>query len=118
MGYYGYEAYKFKDLIKALPTDTNPMATFVPNKMKVSFDGNLLKDVHKWIENKGNKIIYIYGAIDTWSACAVQPSDKVDSKWFFLKGRDHGEARIKNMTDEQKQELVTTLEKWLSVKID
>lgn len=118
MGYYGYESYKFKDLIKSLPTDTNPQATFMPNKMDVSFDGSLLKDVHEWIESDGNKFIYIYGSKDTWSACAVQPSDKVDSQWFFLTGKDHGAARIANMSVEEKQKLVTTLERWLSLKID
>ena len=118
MGYYGYETYKFKDLIKSLPTDTNPQATFIPNKMDVSFDGSLLKDVHEWIESKGNKFIYIYGSKDTWSACALQPSDNVDSKWFFLKDKDHGAARIANMSVEEKQKLVTTLERWLSIKID
>ena len=118
MGYYGYETYKFKDLIKSLPTDINPMATFVPNKMDVSFDGSLLKDVHEWIESKGNKFIHIYGSKDIWSACALQPSDKVDSKWFFLKGKDHGAARIANMSVEEKQKLVTILERWLSIKIE
>jgi len=118
MGYYGYEAYKFKNLIKSLPTDTNPQATFLPNKMDVSFDGSLLKDVHEWIENEGNKFIYIYGAKDTWSACAVQPSDKVDSQWFFLKGKDHGKARIANMTTEEKEKFTMILEEWLSINID
>jgi hypothetical protein len=118
MGYYGYETYKFKDLIKSLPTDTNPMATFVPESLEVSFDGSLLKNVHEWLNRQGNRFIYIYGAIDTWSACAVEPSDKVDSIWFFLEGKDHGEARIKNMTADERQRLVTTLEKWLSIKID
>jgi len=118
MGYYGYEAYKFKNLIKSLPTDTNPQATFLPNKMDVSFDGSLLKDVHEWIENEGNKFIYIYGAKDTWSACAVQPSDKVDYQWFFLKGKDHGKARIANMTTEEKEKFTMILEEWLSINID
>jgi len=118
LGYYGYETYKFKDLIKSLPTDTNPQATFIPNKMDVSFNGTLLKDIHEWIESKGNKFIYIYGSTDTWSACALKPSEKVDSKWFFLKDKDHGEARIAHMSDEQKQILITTLERWLSIKIN
>lgn len=118
MGYYGYEAYKFKGLIKSLPTDSNPQATFLPKNIDVSFDGSLLKDVHEWIENEGNKFIYIYGGNDTWSASAIQPSDKVDSHWFFLKGKDHGEARIKNMTAEEKEKFAKTLEEWLSIKID
>lgn len=118
MGYYGYETHKFKNLIKALPTDTNPMATFLPQTMDMSFDGSLLTDVNEWIENEGNKIIYIYGAKDTWSACSVQPSDKVDSQWFFLTDKDHGAARIANMNNEEKNNLVATLEKWLSLKIN
>ncbi len=118
MGYYGYETYKFKDLIKHLPTDYNPMAIFAPNKMDVSFDGSLLKEVHEWINREGNKFIYIYGAKDTWTACAVQPSKEVDSQWFFLKGKNHGGARIANMSSEEKQRLNTTLERWLSIKID
>ena len=118
MGYYGYETHKFKELIKALPTDRNPMATFVPDKMAVEFNRDLLDDVHEWLEEKGNRFIYIYGGKDTWSACAVQPSDEVDSQWFFLKGQDHGGARIKNMTPEEKKRLVKTLEQWLEIKID
>ena len=117
MGYYGYETYKFRDLIKSLPTDTNPQATFVPSKMNVSFDGRLLQDVHEWIEDKGNKFIYIYGSTDTWSACAVSPSEHVDSKRFFIDGH-HGLARISNMSQKDKQILIRTLEDWLSLKIE
>ncbi|MFC1535922.1 S28 family serine protease [Candidatus Neomarinimicrobiota bacterium] len=118
MGYYGYEIEDYKHLIKALPINKNPHATFMPNKMKVEFDGTLLKKVNKWIRNDGNKFIYIYGTSDTWSACAVKPSTKVDSKWFFLEGKHHRSARIKNMNEEEKQELISTLEGWLSIGIE
>ncbi len=118
MGYYGYEIKNFKNLVKALPTNTNPHATFLPNKMIVDFDNTLLKKVHRWIKNDGNKFIFIYGALDTWSACAIQPSKKVDSKWFFLKGKHHGNARIKEMNEEELEELIFTLEKWLSIDIE
>ena len=118
MGYYGFEIDDFRKYIKVLPKEKNPYAAFVPNKMKVEFDGTLLKKVNKWIENDGNKFIYIYGSIDTWSACAVKPSKKVDSKWFFLDGKHHSNARIKNMNEEEKQVLISTLENWLSIDIE
>lgn len=118
MGYYGYEIDEFKKYIKALPNDKNPHATFLPNKIKAEFDGTLLKKVNKWIKNDGNKFIYIYGTFDTWFACAVQPSKKVDSKWFFLEGKHHRNARIKEMNEKEKQELISTLENWLSIDIE
>ena len=117
MGYYGYETEDFATFLKALPIDSNPHATFLPDKMKVEFDDTLLKKVHKWLDKNGNQFIYINGAIDTWSATAIRPNDKVDALWFFMEGKHHGNARISNMDENDKQLLIATLEKWLSIEI-
>jgi hypothetical protein len=117
MGYYGYETEDFKGLLKALPMQPHPHAAFTPDKMKVPFDGSLLKKVNAWLPENGNQFIYINGAIDTWSASAVPPSDKVDAVWFFMEGKHHGTARISNLTEDDKQLLVGTLERWLEMDI-
>ena len=118
MGYYGYETMDFKGLLTALPTNTNPHATFLPNKMKADFDDQLLKDVNKWLKTEAHKFIYINGAIDTWSATAVRPNDKVDAEWFFMEGKHHSTARIANMNNAEKARLIQTLEKWLAIDIE
>jgi hypothetical protein len=117
MGYYGYETAEFKAYLIDLPTDHNPMALFYPFDMTDEFDGQLLNDVNLWLKTDGDKFIYIYGGNDTWSASAVPPNDDVDSEWFILKGMHHGNARIKNMTPAEQKKLISTLEKWLSIKI-
>lgn len=116
-GYYGYETSVFKGLLTELSTDQNPHATFMPNKMNAPFDDSLLKGINMWLPKHGNKIIHIYGALDTWSATAVPPSDDVDALWFFLNGKHHGNARIKAMNPAEKEKLNSTLERWLSIKI-
>lgn len=116
MGYYGYETRDFKGLLKAIPLP-NPHATFIPEKIKVEFNGDLLTKVNKWLAENGNEIIYIYGGIDTWSASAVPYSDQVNAVWFMMAGQHHGSARIRNMTIEEKQLLEETLEKWLDMEI-
>ena len=118
MGYYGYETKEFEGLLKALPTNTNPHATFLPEKMTTEFDGKLLNDVNEWLVTDANHIIYINGALDTWSATAVPVNKNIDSEWFFLKDKHHGTARISEMTSSEKIKLVKTLEKWLSIEID
>jgi len=117
MGYYGYETDDFKGLLKAIPTP-NPHATFMPEKMSVTFNGALLEEVNNWLPENGNQIIYIYGAMDTWSASAVPYSDKVDAVWFVMKGKHHGSARIRNMNPGEKQKLIATLERWLDLTIE
>ena len=118
MGYYGYETEDFKGLLKYLPYQPHPHAAFVPNKMDVKWDGTLTNKVAKWIGEKGNQMLYINGAIDTWSATAVPPSENVDSKWFFMEGKHHANARIKNMTSEERSIFIDALERWLEMEIE
>ena len=116
-GYYGYETSEFKGLLKELPTDKNPHAAFTPNKMSAPFNGDLLHKINTWLPIEGNEIIHIYGTLDTWSASAVPPSSNVDALWFFMEGKHHGNALIKTMNSVEKEKLLTTLERWLSMKI-
>lgn len=117
MGYYGYETDELNGLITALPTTPNPHAAFVPNKMDVKFDGSLLNGVNAWLEKDAHKMIYINGALDTWSATAVPVNPKVESVWFNLAGKHHGNARIRSMSPKEKAKFVSTLENWLGIKI-
>lgn len=118
MGYYGYETEDFKDYLVALDPLDNPHAAFVPNKEEVEFDGSLLDSINNWLPVNGNRIIYIYGAVDTWSASAVPYSENVDALWFMMPGKHHGSARIRNMSDVDKQKLISALERWMNIKVN
>ena len=116
MGYYGYETDDFKGLLKYLPYKPEPSAVFMPNKMKADFDGELTGKVFEWTKTADN-MIYINGALDTWSATAAPPSDDNNSLYYFLKDKHHATARIRNMTPKEKSELVKHLESWLDIDI-
>ncbi len=118
MGYYGYETNNFKDLLMALPLEPYPSAALTPNKINVTFDDTLLKGVNKWLKSNTNKFIYINGAADTWSSTAVPPIKNENSVWFFMDGKHHYNARIRNMDKQDYDKIVNTLENWLSLTID
>ena len=117
-GYYGYETDELKGLLKTFTPGTRPSAVFTPNKEAVPFQAELLKDVQKWLKKDANQMIYIYGANDTWSASAVQPRKSIDSEWFFMEGKSHGDARIKNLTAEEHARLVAAMERWLGMELE
>lgn len=118
MGYYGYETEEFEGLLEALPMQPHPHAAFTPEGMDVAFDGALLKKVNAWLETDAHGLVYIYGGVDTWSASAVPPNDKVDAVWFMLSGQHHGSARMRNMNPSEKQLLADTIKKWLNIELD
>jgi hypothetical protein len=116
MGYYGYDISDFKKYITALPNDKNPSAVFMPNKLPILFDSSLTSKVAEWIDTMGNEFIYIYGANDTWSATGIKPNKQRNSKWYYMEGKDHGQARIKNLAEEERKELLSQIEEWLQAK--
>ena len=96
----------------------NPSAVFMPNKMKVAFDNTVPQKMQKWIKTNGNRIIYINGNKDTWSVTAERPQKGVDALWFFMHDKDHGAARIKNMTAAEREKMIAALERWLELEIE
>ena len=117
-GYYGYETDELKGLLKTFVPGTRPSAAFTPDKKLVPFEGKLLKKVNKWLKKDANRMVYVYGANDTWTASAVRPTAGIDSEWFFMEGRSHGDARIRNLTPSQRMQMVAAMERWLGMEIE
>jgi len=118
MGYYGFEVDEFKGLLKHIGSQGNPSAIFTPDKLPVKFDGDLTNRVFKWTQETDLPFIYINGANDTWSATAVPEVKKSKSLWYFMKDKSHGDARIKNMTEKNKNQLSERLGQWLGKEVD
>jgi hypothetical protein len=117
MGYYGYNIEPFKSDIKQFKV--NPLAAFSPKSAgPVKFNGALHEKVKLWLNENGNNIIYIYGGKDTWSANRVIPTTKVNSKSFVIPEKSHGNARIKNMPKDMKNEVAELIYKWTNQKLD
>jgi hypothetical protein len=75
-----------------------------------------MKDVNDWLQDYGNNFIFIYGGNDTWSASAVNLSEKTNSIKMVLKNGSH-RTRIKDFTGRQKDLIYNKLEKWLDQSI-
>ncbi len=116
MGYYGYETTKFPDLLEEVSSDKNSKAVFPPQETHASFNGALANKVNNWAENKGEKILYIYGENDPWSAYAVSPSSNTESLSFVIAEKNHS-VRISSMPKDDRKVLVSSLEKWLDIDI-
>ncbi len=112
MGYYGYRTEPFRELLQEI-REEEPSAVFMPGKATPGFEPGFVKDVFEWTQRGADQMIYIYGATDTWTATGVPPSDDVEALWFIMPGKDHGSARIRNLPEEQREQLLQTLNEWM-----
>ncbi len=110
LGYYGFDTGPVKDLIKVVHNPTN--MRFAPRNTDLTYNPKYIKKVRKFVEKKGDQILYIYGELDTWGACAPNPKAKVDALKMVLKGGSH-KTRIKDFSNTDQQEIYDKLQQWL-----
>lgn len=118
MGCYAYNTNGLENL---LVVAAQPISFIAPHRTSIKYDGRLMNDVIEWLNAKGDKFIYVYGAMDYWSAGAVPQNKDVDSEWFFLKDKRHLETletNVSEMTDSERKKMISILENWLSLEIE
>ncbi|CAL2074775.1 S28 family serine protease [Tenacibaculum sp. 190524A02b] len=110
LGYYGFDFEPVKDLLKVVKSTSNKR--FAPEGVDLTYNPNYIAKVRDFVENKGNKIIYIYGAYDPWGACAPTPKPEVDALKMVLEKADHS-TRIKHFSKEDQDKVYAKLQTWL-----
>lgn len=115
LGYYRYDITDFRGLLKTVKDATNRI--FVPAGASVTYHCESMQNLNRWLQTKGDRIIYLYGETDTWTACAVQLTGQADALKFINKGGPHG-SRIRDLAPAQKELLTAALERWLSMTIE
>ncbi|MGB1242046.1 MAG: S28 family serine protease [Chitinophagales bacterium] len=110
IGYYGFPKSHLEDLLIAVPNPDN--AFFAPKNMTLNYSSDFVHDVVNWLDKNGSQIIYLYGELDTWSACAVNPNKQLDALKMVVKKGSHS-SRIKDLSKKQKRKVEKKLRSWL-----
>jgi len=109
LGYYGYVTKNVADLL----SDTDyPNCAYAPQDADVVYDPEPMQLLSRWLREKGDNILYLYGADDPWSAPFVDTSSYNNAKTFFLEGGNHF-TFIETFPPGQRDEIVRLLNSWL-----
>jgi len=109
--------YMINLLTKIDPNDPgNPnyelLAPFGP---PFTFNYNTITDIYNWLKANGDRIVYIYGKNDPWSAGAIELSGQTDAVFIMQANANHN-VKIKDLDD--KELVYSALENWLSITIN
>lgn len=113
LGYYGFDFSPVADLLQVVKSTSNDR--FAPKGVAIKYNPKYIRDVRKYVENKGSKILYIYGGYDTWYSCAPTPDSKLDALKMVLPGGSHT-TRVKDFPESDKKRIMETLSRWLDLK--
>ena len=81
---------------------------------KVPFRPDLYNKVYTFLRDNDPKMLFIYGEIDPWSAAMVPVFKGKQNEKVYIQPRGSHRARISNMPEELKAEILTQLNQWLA----
>lgn len=112
----GYCPYLYGHLAPLLRAVANPTyRSFAPRGVEMTFRPEVMAAVIPWLRGQGERILYIYGGNDPWTAAALGPAPGLDALQVIQPGANHG-VKIRDL--DQAAAAVAALERWLGIDID
>lgn len=87
-------------------------ATFLPAGEVPVFDAAAMPDVNDWVATEAERVMWIYGELDPWSARPFAPDLARDNLVLTVPGGHHG-ARISQLPQTERDQAVAALARWL-----
>jgi hypothetical protein len=115
LGYYGYDTKPFKGLLKIKNSKGYLEKIFLPEGSEFRFDKGLYRKLKRFIARTDEKMLFIYGEYDPWSAVKVNEPKNSNIVVLVQPGGSH-KTRIKALPPQIRIKAEETLEKWLSGK--
>lgn len=113
IGYCPYMFDHLAGLLQAVPAPD--YRAFAPRDVPMTFRPEAMAAIAPWLRSQGERIIYIYGGNDPWTAAALQPDPGLDALCLVQPGANHG-VKIRNL--DRRGEVISALERWLAIDID
>ncbi len=112
LGYYGYDTRPFKGLLAIKNAKGYLEKIFLPKGYKSKFNKKLHRKLSRFIKQGEEKMLFIYGEYDPWSAVMIS-EPKSENVVVFVEPQGSHRARISTLPEEMREEAKAILKSWL-----
>ncbi|MBT8394631.1 MAG: aminopeptidase, partial [Bacteroidia bacterium] len=112
-GIYGYETAPFKKYL-----NTEEIYKFdwaFPEGITKEYDLKPMQDIKSFLDTSADKMLFIYGEYDAWSATAVElPEDASKREVYkFVRPKGNHRDRIRSFNEESQKEIYGIIDGWI-----
>lgn len=113
LGYPAYDETPVADLLKHPGVDV--AATYVLGDKMPTLDLSAMPDIADWLASDGQRLMFLYGENDPYTAAAFVLGGASDSFSFTVPGGNHG-AEILQLPASDRDQALAALQAWTGVK--
>lgn len=114
IGYYGYDLKPYGSLIKTVHDHTFMFT--IPPSLRKAYDYTKMEAVKMWLQSDAERMLFIYGEYDPWTATAVETGNNAHII-KIIKPEGNHRSRIRNLPTKEQQHVYDILQKWLNIEI-
>jgi hypothetical protein len=112
-GIYGYETAPFKKYF-----NTEEIYKFdwaFPEGITKEYNLKPMKDIKTFLDNSAEKMLFIYGEYDAWSATAVELTDDASTRevYKFVRPKGNHRDRIKSFDEDSQKQIYGIIDGWI-----
>ncbi|MEH6535004.1 MAG: S28 family serine protease [Psychroserpens sp.] len=112
-GIYGYETAPFKTYL-----NTEEIYKFdwaLPEGISKEYNLKPMQEIKSFLDNSAEKMLFIYGEYDAWSATAVELTSTAKNRelYKFVKPKGDHRTRIKSFSTETQQSIYNIIDGWI-----
>ena len=112
-GIYGYETVPFKKYL-----NTEEIYKFdwaFPEGITKTFDLKPMQDIKSFLDTSAEKMLFIYGEYDAWSATAVELKDDASKRemYKFVQPKGDHRTRIRSFNDDSQKHIYEIIDGWV-----
>jgi hypothetical protein len=113
-GIYGYETAPFKKYLNS--EDILKFDWAFPDGITKQYNAEPSRKIKSFLDTSANKMIFIYGEYDAWSATAVDLTSNASERQLYKYVQPKGShtTRIKTFNSEKQTEIYAIIDRWLS----
>lgn len=113
-GIYGYETAPFKKYL-----NTEEIYKFdwaFPDGITKEFDYKPMQDIKSFLDTSAEKMLFIYGEYDAWSATAVELTEDASKRevYKFVRPKGNHRDRINSFDEDSQKQIYGIIDGWLT----
>jgi hypothetical protein len=112
-GIYGYETEPFEQYLNT--TEIYKFDWAFPEGISKEFDYKPMQEIKTFLDNSAQKMLFIYGEYDAWSATAVELSQTASQRelYKFVQPKGNHSVRIKTFDTETQKQIYEIIDGWI-----
>jgi hypothetical protein len=93
------------------------LGQYTPPGVPIHYSNEAMKDIDAWTRKEADKIMFVYGELDPWTAAAFPDTDGAkDFHRFFVPGGNHG-SKLFALTPKDREKAIAVVARWLGKAI-